>query len=83
MIFLLLYGSVFSQTSRIRLDADLQYGWIIAHNEELVDIADANPIGVGLKYQWMKNSRKNWEACNCFHYLGVGMIVHTVNQHQV
>lgn len=63
------------QTSSHRLGMEGQYGWILAHNPELKDIAQSNPVTIGFSSQWMQNTRKNWEACNCFHYLGLNLSV--------
>ncbi|GMQ24101.1 hypothetical protein Aoki45_07830 [Algoriphagus sp. oki45] len=64
-----------SQSGTHRLGLEGQYGWIIAHNPELEQVAQSSPIAVGFSSQWMKNTRKNWEACNCFHYLGLSLSV--------
>ena len=68
-------GSVYGQSARQALDFSFQRGWIIPHNEELADISQSNPIGLSLKYQVLQGNRENWEACNCFHYLGFGLQV--------
>ncbi len=63
------------QTSTHRFGLESQTGRIIPHNSELRDIASSHPISFGISSQWMKTSRKNWEACNCFHYLGFSLSV--------
>ncbi|TDK48148.1 acyloxyacyl hydrolase [Algoriphagus formosus] len=68
-------GSVYGQSARQALDFSVQRGWIIPHNEELADISQSNPIGLSLKYQVLQGNQENWEACNCFHYLGFGLQV--------
>jgi hypothetical protein len=54
-----------------RFGLDTHTGWIIPHNSELKDIASSRPFSFGISSQWMKTSQKNWETCNCFHYLGL------------
>jgi len=66
---------LWGQLAREAVEADIQYGWIIAHNEELTELAKSRPYGLNIRYQWMRKDRKNWEACNCFHYLGVGLVI--------
>lgn len=64
-----------SQSSVHRFGLEGQYGWILAHNPELEEVAQSNPVSIGFSAQWMRTSRKNWEACNCFHYLGLSLSV--------
>ena len=52
------------------------YGFIIPHSSELRPISDSNPFGLSVQYQQMKKDKKNWEACNCFHYLGIQASYH-------
>ncbi|MBC6366080.1 lipid A 3-O-deacylase [Algoriphagus sp. AK58] len=76
LFFALFEPYSFAQTSSShRIGLESHYGWIIPHNSELKDISSSNPISIGITSQWMKNSRKNWEACHCFHYLGLGLSV--------
>jgi hypothetical protein len=63
------------QVNTKRLGLESQYGWILAHNSELKEIAQSHPVSLGFSSQWMKTTRKNWEACNCFHYLGLNLTV--------
>jgi hypothetical protein len=75
-IFLLAFSfGAKSQDGSHRFGVEGQYGWIIAHNPELEQVAQSSPFSVGLSSQWLKNTRKNWEACNCFHYLGISFSV--------
>ncbi|MHA7130878.1 acyloxyacyl hydrolase [Algoriphagus namhaensis] len=76
-IFLLPFVSTFvlAQNSVERFGLETQYGWILAHNPELAEVAKSNPVSLGLSAQWMRTSRQNWEACNCFHYLGLNLSV--------
>ena len=64
-----------AQVSSHKIGLESQYGWIIAHNPELQDLASSRPISLNLSSQWMRTTRKNWEACNCFHYLGLNLSV--------
>ncbi|MDN3202991.1 acyloxyacyl hydrolase [Algoriphagus sediminis] len=70
-----LTANLLAQESSHRFGLEAQYGTILAHNPELVEIADTNPWSISLSSQWMGSSRKNWEACNCFHYLGLNLSV--------
>ncbi|GAB2500537.1 acyloxyacyl hydrolase [Algoriphagus taiwanensis] len=75
-IFLLAFSfGVKSQEGLHRFGVEGQYGWIIAHNPELEQVAQSSPVAIGISSQWLKNTRKNWEACNCFHYLGLSLSV--------
>jgi hypothetical protein len=64
-----------AQVSSHRITLGSQYGWIIPHNSELREIASSHPISINLSSQWMRTSHKNWDACNCFHYLGLDLSV--------
>ncbi|MCL6259611.1 acyloxyacyl hydrolase [Aquiflexum sp. TKW24L] len=64
-----------AQVSSHKIGLESQYGWIIPHNPELQDLASSRPISLNLSTQWMRSTRKNWEACNCFHYLGLNLSV--------
>lgn len=75
LFFGILWTSAFGQSARKALDFSAQTGWIIPHNEELIPISQSNPIGLSFRYQVLKSNRENWEACNCFHYLGLGLQV--------
>lgn len=54
-----------------RLSLEGQYGFIIPHSPELKTISESNPFGINLHYQVLKTSKTNWDACACFHFLGV------------
>lgn len=71
-----LFQSAAAQAIRKSIDFNMQAGWIIPHNAELQAISQTTPLGLNLRYQVMNSSRENWEACNCFHYLGLGLQVH-------
>lgn len=77
LIFLLSFVTTFAnaQNSVERFGVESQYGWILAHNPELEEIAQSNPVSLGFSAQWMQSTRENWEACNCFHYLGLNLSV--------
>ncbi len=54
---------------RLRLEA--QHGFIIEHSNELKPFAKNKPYSFVFSMQWMGTERGYWEACNCFHYLGL------------
>lgn len=69
---------VFSQNiGRVGLEGSR--GLIIAHSSDLIPVAQTNPYGLKGSYQVLKTDHKNWEACNCFHYLGIGFSYHNFN----
>ncbi len=57
--------------SSTRFGSEWQYGFIIPHAADLKGVADSYPVGWTLSWQSMGTSKRNWEACNCFHYLGL------------
>lgn len=59
-----------------RLSLEGQYGFIIPHSPELKPLSDSNPYGISLQYQALKTSKANWDACACFHYLGIQLSYH-------
>lgn len=75
LAFVVIAVSVEAQTTIHRFGLETQTGWIIPHNSELRDIASSRPVSFKISSQWMKTSRKNWEACNCFHNLGLSFSV--------
>jgi hypothetical protein len=60
-----------AQPTLHRLSLESQYGWILPHNPELRQISSSNPFSIGFSSQWMRTTLKNWDACHCFHYLGL------------
>lgn len=67
--------SAFAQSSFHWMGIEGQSGWILAHNPELREVSKSRPFAMNLSSQWMKTTRKNWESCNCFHYLGLNLSV--------
>jgi hypothetical protein len=59
-----------------RMGLEGGYGFIIPHSQELKPISQSNPFGLSLHYQKLNNSYKNWQTCNCFHYLGIQLSYH-------
>lgn len=71
-IFLLfLTQSSGAQQAITRLGAEMQYGFIMPHAADLIPISQSNPYGIRFSYDRMRVDKKSWDACNCFHYLGV------------
>jgi hypothetical protein len=54
-----------------RFSLEGQYGFIIPHSPELKPLSESNPYGFNLHYQVLKTDKTNWDACACFHFLGV------------
>ena len=48
-----------------------QYGYIIIHSQEIRSIKNSYPKGVELNLNWLKNSKKTWELCNCYPKVGI------------
>lgn len=69
-IWLIGFTSSYGQT-RYRVTAESQYGFIISHAADLKPASQYNPVGVVINWQAMQTCPKNWEVCNCFHYLGL------------
>ncbi len=70
-IVLLVTGSftVSSQTTN-RFGIEGQSGFIIAHAHDLKPFADRRPVSLNFSWKRIDLSRKHWEVCNCYHYLG-------------
>ena len=81
LLILLVYltGMDATAQSHVRLGARASVGSIIAHSSDLQAISQSKPYGISGSMQWMKTSRKNWEACNCFHYLGLEAYYYNFN----
>ncbi|SMD44224.1 Lipid A 3-O-deacylase (PagL) [Aquiflexum balticum DSM 16537] len=75
ILLLLICSGVMAQTNK-RLSLEGQYGFIIPHSSELKEISQSNPFGVNVHYQTMNLGKNRWDACNCFHYLGVQLSYH-------
>jgi hypothetical protein len=72
---LFLWAEVDAQSLK-RLSLEGQYGFIIPHSPELKPLSESNPFGINLHYQVLKTSKTNWDACACFHYLGIQFSYH-------
>ncbi|MFC5190757.1 acyloxyacyl hydrolase [Algoriphagus aquatilis] len=82
-VFLVSFGAN-AQQNWHRLSLESQYGWIIPHNSELKQISSSNPFSIGFSSHWMRTTRKNWDACHCFHYLGLNFsLVDYQNPHEL
>lgn len=78
-LFLALFLSIsfFSEGQNIRrLGIEANYGFIIPHSPELKSISQSNPYGFTVHYQSLNLKEERWNACNCFHYLGVQFSYH-------
>lgn len=82
-IFFFLLASIASGQQVKRLGLEGNYGFIIPHSPELRPTAGSNPFGISLHYQLLKQNRENWEACNCFHYLGIQASYHNFGNPEV
>ncbi len=72
-----------AQDQVTRLRGELLYGFIIAHAADLQPVSDYNPYGITLSWQRMATGQRQWEACNCFHYLGVMVSYHNFRNSEV
>ncbi|WP_373497493.1 acyloxyacyl hydrolase [Aquiflexum sp.] len=70
IFFLLIIIEASGQQVR-RLGMEGSYGFIIPHSKELRPISESNPYGLSMHYQLLKQNKENWDACNCFHYVGI------------
>ncbi len=77
-----LISNTFGQEIK-RFGLDSGYGFIISHSQALKPLSQSNPIGVSLHYQRMNLSQKSWNACNCFHYLGLQLSYHNFQNPEV
>lgn len=87
VILFLLVASCLSlkaqEETAYRYGVEMQYGFIIPHSSDLVDISQSNPIGINLSYESIKLGENNWDICNCFHYLGVNLSYFNFNNPEV
>jgi hypothetical protein len=75
MLLVLIPVLVNGQHIRKTFEAEVQRGWILPHSEELEVFRGSVPTGIQLRYQRMGGTRKNWESCHCFHYLGLSLSI--------
>jgi hypothetical protein len=54
-----------------RMRAGAMSGFIIPHAQDLKPFAGTHPYTLYLGWQTMPTAQNYWDACNCFHYLGV------------
>jgi hypothetical protein len=71
ILFLALGFTVAQGQTLHRGKTEVQYGFIIPHAADLKPVSGYNPVGILVNWQLMKTDRNSWEACNCFHYLGL------------
>jgi hypothetical protein len=53
------------------IGVSFDYGYILKHSENLRELEDAFPVGIGLEWSKMLLTRNAWEFCNCLPRLGV------------
>ncbi|WP_232834985.1 acyloxyacyl hydrolase [Pleomorphovibrio marinus] len=80
--FLAIVGDLYGQKVK-RYTIEAQYGAILAHAQDLIPVAQSNPYGIELSYQWLSMERESWLACQCFHYLGLHLSHHNFDNPQV
>jgi hypothetical protein len=66
-----------------RFGVETQYGFIIPHASDLVAVSRSNPVGINFSYDRIGLSKKNWDICNCFHYVGLNLSHHNFNNPEV
>ncbi len=66
-----------------RFGLEVQYGFIIPHASDLEAVSQSNPAGLNLSYSRVELGKKNWDSCNCFHYLGLNLSYHSFNNPEV
>lgn len=78
LFYIFFLSTVFAATGQQvrRLGLEGSYGFIIPHSSELRPISESNPFGLSVHYQLLKQDKKNWNACNCFHFLGIQASYH-------
>lgn len=79
---LLLVSYTFGQETK-RWSLESSYGFIIPHSQALKPLSQSNPLGFSLHYQKMNQSQKSWNACDCFHYLGLQLSYHDFRNPEV
>lgn len=78
----LFHTYLFAQNVK-RLGLEGNYGFIIPHSQDLTRISQTNPYGFSIHYQNLKTDKKNWENCNCFHYLGLQFSYHNFGNPEI
>jgi hypothetical protein len=77
VLTLLVFSSGSAQVIE-KLNAEIKYGVIIPHSEELQAFA-TNPLGIQLSYSQLSMEKDAWEICNCFFDWGVQLSYHNFN----
>nr|MBI1229702.1 acyloxyacyl hydrolase [Cytophagales bacterium] len=84
LFFLVIIANNYAQhDSGIRYRLDGQYGFIIPHAADLVEISQSNPVGISLGFDKISFVEKNWKNCHCFYYLGVNLSHFSYNNPEV
>lgn len=78
MINVLVFGQV---SQRIGLEGN--YGFIIAHTQQVRPISQTFPYGFALHYQYLNSSQDTWKNCNCFYYTGLQLSHHDFANREV
>jgi hypothetical protein len=74
LFFSIAFGSVGQNMERLGVEGN--YGFIIPHSMDLRSVSQSNPFGFTIHYQNLNLKEERWNACNCFHYLGVQFSYH-------
>lgn len=83
-VFLTTCTSLYAQRNTAhRFGFDVQYGFIIPHAADLAAISQSNPMGVSFSWERIGLGKKNWDNCNCFHYLGLNLSYYNYNNPEV
>ena len=83
-IFNLNLPSIIAKSQNIkRLGMEGNYGFIIPHSPELRSISKSHPVGFTLHYQTLNPKEESWNACHCFHYLGIQFSYHNFSNPDV
>ncbi|MBS9525169.1 acyloxyacyl hydrolase [Litoribacter ruber] len=85
--FIAIFISLLSFTTHAqtvqKLNAEIKYGFIIPHAEDLRPVSSTNPIGLQLTYSQMGLSQEAYEVCNCFFDWGVQLNFHDFNNRDI
>lgn len=71
LLVLVLFDNIAISQTASRLRSAIHYGFIISHADDLKLLSANFPYGFSVEYQQMATSQRHWDACNCFHYLGI------------
>jgi hypothetical protein len=56
--------------SPLVIQLNYQYGFLIPHANEVLNVAGKHPQSLKLYFGWQLNSKEVWDDCNCFPRLG-------------